>query len=590
MSINKYNIDEENTKFSFKNYIKALRYLKKYKWQILLLFIIDTIVMGSNLLVIKQMQYILDNALGNTNYSIIYNSLLIMIVLVIVFITSDLIEKRYILKVNQNIVIDIKNDLFTHIQKLPFEYFDTRPHGKILVRLTEYAESVANLITSRLLTIVFLILNMSLTLVFMIITDSKLTLIVLAGVVILTLIMLATANKKRRYKMLINNKYSNYSAYKLETLRGIETTKVFNRENYNINIHNSLLNEFNNSRAKFLWLSNSGWYIGYIISHVTTVAISFVGAMFLYPSISIGTIIAMGEYANNFWEPIRTIFKIIDEFIEGMTNLERIIETIDEPITILDSKDAKEYNIKGNIKFENVDFSYLPDKKVLKNINFEIKENEKIALVGETGSGKSTIANLICRFYEINKGNIKIDGINIKDIKLKSIRSQITIMQQEIFLFSKTIMDNLMYGNDKITKEEVIEICKNINLHNWIMKFPKGYDTILDENGSNLSDGEKQILCYARSIINKPKILILDEATSKIDTRTEKMLQKLTEKITENKTVIIIAHRLSTITKCDRIFFIKNKKVSEIGTHEELMNKKGDYYNLYTSQILERKD
>jgi len=273
-----------------------------------------------------------------------------------------------------------------------------------------------------------------------------------------------------------------------------------------------------------------------------------------------------------------------------MTNLERIIETIDEPITILDSKDAKEYNIKGNIKFENVDFSYLPDKKVLKNINFEIKENEKIALVGETGSGKSTIANLICRFYEINKGNIKIDGINIKDIKLKSIRSQITIMQQEIFLFSKTIMDNLMYGNDKITKEEVIEICKNINLHNWIMKFPKGYDTILDENGSNLSDGEKQILCYARSIINKPKILILDEATSKIDTRTEKMLQKLTEKITENKTVIIIAHRLSTITKCDRIFFIKNKKVSEIGTHEELMNKKGDYYNLYTSQILERKD
>lgn len=587
MSINKYDIDEKNTKFSLKNYIKALRYLKKYKWQILLLFIIDTIVMGANLLVINQMQYILDNSLGNTNYSIIYKSFLIMVLLVIVYITSDLIEKKYILKVNQNIVVDIKNDLFTHIQKLPFEYFDRRPHGKILVRLTEYAESVANLITNRLLTIIFLILNMSLTLVFMLITNLKLTVIVLAGVIILTLIMIATANKKRKYKMLINNKYSNYSAYKLETLRGIETTKAFNREKYNINIHNSLLNEFNNYRSKFTWLSNSGWYISYIISHVTTAAISFVGAMFLYPTISIGTIIAMGEYANNFWEPIRTIFKIIDEFIEGMTNLERIIETIDEPITILDSENAKEYNIKGNIKFENVDFSYVSDKKVLEDISFEIKENEKIALVGETGSGKSTIANLICRFYEIDKGNIKIDGINIKDIKLKSIRSKITIMQQETFLFSKTIIDNLMYGNDKITREEVIEICKNINIHNWIMKFPKGYDTMLNANGTNLSDGEKQIICYARTIINKPKILILDEATSKIDTRTEKMLQKLTKKMTEDKTVIIIAHRLSTITNCDKIFFIKNKRVAEEGKHEELMNKKGDYYNLYTSQILE---
>jgi len=563
MSINKYNIDEENTKFSFKNYIKALRYLKKYKWQILLLFIIDTIVMGSNLLVIKQMQYILDNALGNTNYSIIYNSLLIMIVLVIVFITSDLIEKKYILKVNQNIVIDIKNDLFTHIQKLPFEYFDTRPHGKILVRLTEYAESVANLITSRLLTIVFLILNMSLTLVFMIITDSKLTLIVLAGVVILTLIMLATANKKRRYKMLINNKYSNYSAYKLETLRGIETTKVFNRENYNINIHNSLLNEFNNSRAKFLWLSNSGWYIGYIISHVTTVAISFVGAMFLYPSVSVGTIVAMGDYSERFWSPIKTLFKMMDEFIESMTYLERILETIDEPITIFDDEKAKDIEIKGNVEFNNVSFSYLDGKNVLDNINFKINKNEKVALVGETGSGKSTIANLICRFYDINDGTINIDETNIKDIKLKSLRSQITI-----------------------TNEDVIKACEKMHIDNWIRKFPEGYNTILKGNGSNLSDGEKQVLCYARTIINNPKILIFDEATSKMDTKTERILQDLTKEMVKDKTLIVIAHRLSTIVNSDKIYFLKNKKITEIGNHQELMERRGDYFNLYMSQMI----
>ena len=223
---------------------------------------------------------------------------------------------------------------------------------------------------------------------------------------------------------------------------------------------------------------------------------------------------------------------------------------------------------------------------MLENISFSIKQNEKIALVGETGSGKSTIANLICRFYEIDNGNIKIDGVSIKNIQLKSLRSQISIMQQENFLFSKSIIDNLMYGNDKITKEEVIEICKKINIHSWIMKFTDGYNTILKENGKNLSDGEKQILCYARTIINKPKILILDEATSKMDTKTEKMLQDLTRKMTKDKTLIIIAHRLSTIIDCDKIFFIKNKQIAEIGTHKELMEKRGDYYNLYMSQVI----
>ena len=586
MAVNKYDMDEKNTKFSFKNYARGLKYLKKYKWKLLILFIIDTIVMLSDLLITKQTQYILDNAVGSTDYGIIIKATTIIIGLVIMFIIFDLIEKRKILKINQEILIEIKNDLFTHIQNLPFEYFDTRPHGKIMVRLTEYASNVADLITNKLLTTVFLILNMGLTFIFMLITNVQLTGIVIIGLIILNIIFSMTSKLKRKLRLDINNKYSNYSAYRLENLRGMETIQVFNRQEKNKEITADLVGRFNKARKRILPIGNTGWLSVQIVNHVVTTTISFIGAMFLYPSVSVGTILAMGDYSERFWSPIKTLFTMMDEFIESMTYLERILETIDEPINIFDNEDAKDIHIKGNIEFNNVRFSYLDGKNVLNNINFKINKNEKVALVGETGSGKSTIANLICRFYDINDGTISFDGTNIKEIKLKSLRSQITIMQQENYLFSMSIMENLKYGNDNLSDDDVIKACKKMNIDNWIRQFPEGYNTILKGNGSNLSDGERQILCYARTIINNPKILIFDEATSKMDTKTEKILQELTKEMIKDKTLIIIAHRLSTIVNSDKIYFLKDKRISEVGSHQELMEKKGDYYNLYMSQMI----
>lgn len=586
MTVNKYDIDEKNTKFSLNNYARGLKYLKKYRWKLFVLFIIDTIVMLSKLLITKQVQYILDNVVGSSNYSAVIRGISIMISLVAVHLIFDLIEKRRIVKVNQSIVIDIKNDLFTHIQNLPFEYFDTRPHGKIIVRLTEYASSVADLITDKLLTTVFLILNMGLTFIFMLTTNVKLTSIVLIGMLILNIILAITSKPKRKLRLDINNKYSNYSAYRMENLRGMEITQVFNRQEKNLEITEDLIHKFNKARKKVLPIGNTGWLSVTLVDHIVTASISFVGAMFLYPNISVGTIVAMSEYSANFWSPIKELFTIIDEFIESMTYLERILETIDEPITIFDSETAKDINIQGNIEFKNVTFSYLDEKTVLDNMSFKVNKNEKIALVGETGSGKSTIANLICRFYDIDNGKISIDGIDIKDIKLDSLRSQITIMQQENYLFSRTIMENLKYGNDKLSDQDVIEICKKMNIDSWINQFPEGYNTILKGNGNNLSDGERQILCYARTILNNPKILIFDEATSKMDTKTEKILQDLTKEMIKDKTLIVIAHRLSTITNSDKIYFLKDKKIAEVGSHDELMSKKGDYYNLYVSQMI----
>ncbi len=586
MTVNKYNVDEKNTKFSFKNYARGLKYLKKYRWKLFALFIIDTIVMFSHLLITKQIQYILDNSVGSKNYLVVVQGISFMIILVIIHLTFDLVEKRRLLKINQSIVIDIKNDLFTHIQNLPFEYFDTRPHGKITVRLTEYASSVADLITDKLLSTIFLILNMGLTFIFMITTNFKLTFIILIGILILNFILAITSKPKRNLRLDINNKYSNFSAYRLECIRGMETIQVFNRQNENLSVMYDLTNKFNTARKKLLPIGNTGWLSVQLVEHLVTTSISFIGAMFLYPQVSVGTIVAMSEYSTNFWSPIKELFNIIDEFIESITYLERILETIDEPITILDSPNSKNINIDGNIEFKDVTFSYLPGKPVLDNMNFKIYNKEKIALVGETGCGKSTIANLICRFYDIDSGTITIDGFDLKDFKLNSLRSQITIMQQENYLFSRSIMENLKYGNDNISELEVIEACKKMNIHNWINKFPDGYNTILKNNGKNLSDGEKQILCYARTIINNPKILILDEATSKMDTKTEKMLQDLTKEMIKDKTLIVIAHRLSTIINSDKIYFLKDKKIVEVGNHKELMDKKGNYYNLYMSQMI----
>lgn len=586
MTVNKYDVDEKNTKFSFKNYARGLKYLKNYKWQLFVLFIIDTVVMIAHLLITKQIQYILDNAVGSNDYSIVIKGISIMIGLVIIHIIFDLIEKRKMLKINQSIVIDIKNDLFTHIQKLPFEYFDTRPHGKIIVRLTEYASGVADLITDKLLTTVFLILNMGLTFIFMLITNLKLTFIILAGILVLNIVLAITSRPKRKFRLDINNKYSNYSAYRQESMRGMEITQAFNRQEKNLEIMGELIDKFNKSRKRILPVGNTGWFSASVVDHVVTTTISFVGAMFLYPEVSVGTIVAMGEYSSKFWSPIKVIFQMIDYFIESMTHLERILETLDEPINIFDSENAKDIDVEGNVEFKDVTFSYVDGKKVLDNMNFKVNKNEKIALVGETGSGKSTIANLVCRFYDTNSGEIRIDGVNVKDIKLKSLRSQITIMQQENYLFSNTIMYNLKYGSENISDYDVIKACKEMNIDNWINKFPDGYNTVLKGNGNNLSDGERQILCYARTIINNPKILIFDEATSKMDTKTEKVLQDLTKEMIKDKTLIVIAHRLSTIVNSDKIYFLKDKKIAEVGNHEELMTKKGDYYNLYMSQIV----
>lgn len=584
MEVNRYDQDEKNTSFSFSNYKRGLEYIKKYKAKLFIVFILNCISVITTLFITKMLQYVIDDVIPSTNYEKLFIMILIAFLLVLVSIILTKVYSKILAQVNQNIVEDIKNDLFSHIQYLSFNYYDTRPHGKILVRLTEYAEDVSTLITDKLVTTFLNIFNMLIILVFMFLTNVKLTLIAIIGIIVLSLIFAITARIKRNYKLLKNNKNSNLNAYLVESLKGIQTTQSFCREEKNQKIFNKLSEDWRNACCKSIKFGNIGWCSVQTMSHFVSATIYFVGAMFLYPSVSIGVIVAMGSYSSNFWQPIEDLFKTLDEFINSITYLERIFETMDEEIEIKDAENATDINLEGLIEFKNVTFSYIENRKVLDNISFKVEPREKVAIVGETGSGKTTITNLIGRFYDIDSGKILIDGKDIRNLKLNSIRKQIAIMQQENYLFSTSIMKNLKYGTDNITDEKVIEICKKLNVHNWIMTLENGYNTKLSNNGKNLSDGERQVLCYIRTIINNPKILIFDEATSKIDLKTEKMLQNLTKEMIKNKTIITIAHRLSTIVDNDRILFVKDKKIVECGTHKELMQLRGNYYNLYMSQ------
>lgn len=584
MRVNKYDVDEKNTNFSLKILKRALKYSKKYKKQLLLVFFIHLSITLISLIYAKIIQYGIDNITKKMIFESLVKFFIISASLQVVVVLLHNFRNKKLTKVNENVIEDLKNDLFTHLQYLSSNYYDTRPHGKILVRLTEYSENVSTLITNGLIDTILQLLSLTLTLIFMITTNISLTLITLLGVIILSILFSFTTKIKRKLKHQINNKKSNMNAYFYETIKGLDTTKIFNRSYKNEKIHDSLTDAFFEAYCKYIKYSNISWSSTAIVSNTVQIAIYTIGIFYLFPSITLGTIVAMGSYSTRFWNPIKNLFLRMDEFIESMTSLERILETLDEPITIKNNENPVKKEIEGNIEFKDVVFQYNDDKIILDNISFKIKQGQKVAIVGETGSGKTTIANLIARFYDINKGNIYIDNTDIKDYDLNCLRRQVSIMQQDNYLFTDTIMNNLKYGNINISDKEIINLCKKIDLDDWIKEFANGYETVLENHGNTLSDGEKQLLSYIRVLINDPKILVLDEATSKIDVRTENLIQNKINNLIKDKTTITIAHRLSTIVNSDIILFIKDKKILEIGNHQELMNKKGEYYKLFSSQ------
>ena len=587
MARNKYDIDEVlETPFDFSHLKRAMVYIKKYRGKMIISLIFSVICTISGLFGPIITQYALDYTIPQKNIPQLLLLCVLFAVTIAISIVFSNIRSRIMTVVGQNIIFDIRTDLFAHLQKLPFQYYDDRPHGKILIRVVNYVNSVSDMLSNGIINVILEFLNMIFITVFMLTVNIKLSLIVLAGVPVFMLIMWSIKRQTRRAWQMVSNKNSNLNGYLQESISGARVTQIFTREEQNAGIFERLSQACRKTWMRAVRFTNLVWPSTDNIQTVVRACIFAVGLLVMGPAqVTLGTIAAMTSYASRFWQPIMNLSNLFNNFINNIAYLERIFETLDEPVTIDDAEDAKELpEIKGDVEFKNVTFSYEESKTVLENLSFKVKAGESIALVGPTGAGKSTIVNLISRFYNVPSGAVLIDGQDISKVTLHSLRSQMGIMLQDSFIFSGTILDNIRYGRLDASDEEIKAAAKTVCAHDFITHMEKGYKTEVNERGTALSQGQRQLISFARTLLSDPKILILDEATSSIDAKTERLLQKGLLELLKGRTSFIIAHRLSTIKSCDRIMYIDNKGIVECGSHDELLRKKGAYYSLYMSQ------
>ena len=589
MARNKYDVDEVlEDKFDLNQLKRLLAYLIPYRKRFVSVGFMMLSASAFTMLIPQFFQKVMDVCIPNKDMKGIafYSFLTLLAAFYSAF--SLRYKIKYTNQIGQQIIHDMRYDIFEHLQELPFSYYDDRPHGKIQVRVVNYVNSISDLLSNGILNTITDLCNLVFIIVFMLILNVRLTLVCLCGLPILAIVIVVIKKKQRTAWQVQSNKQSNLNAYIAESINGIRVTQSFVREDVNSGIFNNLSGSYRKSWMRAVMFNFTMGPSIDIISIITTAAIYVLGVSWMInceTGITVGVLVAFTAYIGRFWAPINTLAGFYNSLLTAISYLERIFETIDEPVVVKDREDAVEMPpIHGDVAFDHVTFSYEPGVPILKDVSFHANQGQSFAVVGPTGAGKTTLVNLLSRFYNVDSGRILIDGVDIAGVTIRSLRKQMGVMMQDSFIFSGTIMDNIRYGNFSATDEEVIRAAKTVCAHDFIMEMENGYQTQVNERGSRLSAGQRQLISFARAAIADPPVLVLDEATSSIDTETEIILQKGLNELLKGRTSFIIAHRLSTIKNSSCIMYVDKGTILEKGTHDELMAQKGEYYKLYMSQ------
>ncbi|BBF43391.1 lipid A export ATP-binding/permease protein MsbA [Lachnospiraceae bacterium KM106-2] len=590
MAVNSFRKDEEsvNVKKST-TLLRLFRYLLAYRKEVIIVILIMAYCVMVSLVNPLLMEAGIDIYITNKDYPGLVRVFILATVLNVIMVGLVKVRIYMMARVCNNILVTIRQQLYTHIQTLDFEFFDSRPTGKILARIIGDINSLKDVLSNSVTTLIPDFVTIVAVVVIMFVKNAALaaaSLISLPFMILgISFIQIRTHKRWQNFR----KKSSNLNAFVHEDLSGIRIIQSFTAEQETKEVFKDLVKQHRDGFVDAVRLADAFSPVVDICWGVALVSLYFVGIQILgVKAVPIGTFMAFGTYISMFWNPIQNLSNFYNQLITNISGAERIFEIMDTKPKIKDEKDVYELpTVRGSVQFKNVSFGYEEGSPVLQNISFNIRPGETIALVGPTGAGKTTVVNLISRFYDATAGEVLIDGHNVKDVSVESLRTQMGIMTQDSFLFSGTIKDNIRYGKLDATDEEIVAAAKAVNAHDFIMKLENGYDTVLKERGGGLSNGQRQLLAFARTMVSNPKILILDEATSSIDTNTELLVQKSIDVLLKGRTSFVIAHRLSTIQKADRIFVIDQNRIMEEGNASQLLAKRGMYYNLYMAQFKE---
>ncbi len=590
MAVNTFKEDEYQKEVLKKDtLVRLYRYLFVYKKQIVIVLLIMAVTITISLMNPLIIEHAVNINIANRDIDGLIQLGILAVILNVIYIIGVKARMIIMAKVSNQVLLTIRNELYIHIQKLSFSFFDSRPTGKILARIIGDVNSLKEVLSDSVTKLIPDFLTILAVAGIMMVKNIRLALSAIIMLPFLAGGMYIIQGFSHKAWQVFRKKTSNITAFIHENLSGIRIVQSFTAEEESNESFDTLLEEHRKSFTDAVIFADGfgplieiTWGFGGFLLYFIGIQILGIG------TVGIGTFMAFSTYLSMFWTPIRNLASFYNRIVTNISAAERIFDILDTVPEVADRDGVYELPvIQGEICFDHVSFAYSdePDKMVLQDVSFEVKAGETIALVGPTGAGKTTIVNLISRFYDIMDGDILVDGHSLRNVSIHSLRMQMGVMTQDNFLFSGTIRENIRYGRLEATEEEIVAAAKAVHAHEFIMKLEHGYDTEISERGTRLSVGQRQLLAFARTMVSQPKILILDEATSSIDTHTEVLVQQGIETLLKGRTSFVIAHRLSTIKNADRIFVIDKGGIYEAGNHQELMEKKGAYYELYQAQF-----